>query len=276
MVQVLKNGRTDKLAQELARERASLRILVDGSELADGSHKPSFWQTTLPFLVGELKPAKLFLLNRPAPHVSFPLVTAHILNAPPVDYTDSRMEDRRLAALCEELDIDLFISTGYTSAGGSIASSFVATDSMKDQFHLNPDLRNAGVRSSHLASVHISTSESSAQQLRELSELDMRYVRRSTDPHSLATILVDSLHSDTPDAVRMIREREEQKIRLEVERLHDKEQLEAQKQWQIAIDNFGKLPLIPHIWRAVRNVRRYPEYVRRVLRLGSRPGGAAF
>jgi hypothetical protein len=251
-----------------------LRILVDGSELANGGQEPSFWQTNLQSLISELNPAKVFLLNRPDPHVCFRLAAAHNLTAPPVDYAISRTEDRRLAALSAELDIDLFISTGYTSAGGSIASCFVATDSMNNLFDRNPDLRNSGIRSSHLASIHISTSESSAQQLRDLSELDMRYIRISPDPHSLATILKDSLHSDIPDAVQMIREREERKIHLEVERFHETEQLEAQKQWQIAIDNFGRLPIIPHIWRSIRNVRRYPEYAMRVLRLGSKPGGS--
>src|SRR6185436_3886885 len=97
--------------------------------------------------------------------------------APPIDHSNAKKEDRRLAALCAELNIDLFISTGFTTAGGKVASCLVATDSMKEQFRRNPELTKIVVQSSRLASIHIATSESSAQLLRATTEREMSSLR---------------------------------------------------------------------------------------------------
>jgi hypothetical protein len=48
------------------------------------------------------------------------------LYAPPVDRNALAMEDRRLAILCRDLEIDCFLSTCATSAGGCVRTLLVA------------------------------------------------------------------------------------------------------------------------------------------------------
>lgn len=241
-----------------------MRILIDGSAIALASTRDgAFWAELAVNVTHRLNPEAVFLLNRcDRPSLQEPL---HNLFAPPVDLPNSLIEDRRLVALCSELAIDLFISTGYTSAGAKVFSVFLALDSMAEKFQANPHLRQSGVRAARLASVHIAVSEKAAEDLSEIADIPLRHciVRKSTE--SIAQGLAEQYRL-IPDAeIEDIRRREEEKTSAEAERVKLMEQAQAEILWNNAILNSGRLPLIPRVWQAVRSVQRYPEYLRRIL-----------
>lgn len=113
-----------------------MNVLIDGvifsqQDEDDGSR---LWRQVVPRLGIRLPDVQFYFLDRSiTPAIPDASGLKHLF-APPVDFAHSATEDRRLAALCRELDIDLFISTYNTSAGVQVKSLFVAYDMIPELF----------------------------------------------------------------------------------------------------------------------------------------------
>ncbi|MCW5314646.1 glycosyltransferase [Nostoc sp. KVJ3] len=108
-----------------------MNILIDGYVFArqNEAELQQFWGQAIPKLVNRLPNHIVYFLNR----TSSPIFQENSrkfknLFAPLIDFEKSALEDRRLSALCQELDIDIFISTYYTSAGIVAKSAFILCD----------------------------------------------------------------------------------------------------------------------------------------------------
>ncbi|MEH1765201.1 MAG: O-linked N-acetylglucosamine transferase family protein [Nostoc sp.] len=108
-----------------------MNILIDGYVFArqDETELHQFWKQVIPKIVNRLQNDQVYLLNRTSNPI-FQENSSKFKNlfAPLVDFEKSAIEDRRLAALCQELDINIFISTYYTSAGAVVQSVFILCD----------------------------------------------------------------------------------------------------------------------------------------------------
>jgi hypothetical protein len=107
-----------------------MNILIDGCIFVefDQGGVLDFWHFAIPRLPSLLPGHTTYLLNR-EPSVRFPgALGLRNLHAPRPEWARSAIEDRRLAALCQELSIDVFVSTCCTSAGGRVSSLFVSTE----------------------------------------------------------------------------------------------------------------------------------------------------
>ena len=108
-----------------------MNILIDGYVFArqDKTELHQFWNQVIPKIVNRLQNDQLYFLNRTSTPI-FQGISSKFKNlfAPLVDFEKSALEDRRLAALCQELDINIFISTYYTSAGTVVKSVFILCD----------------------------------------------------------------------------------------------------------------------------------------------------
>lgn len=104
-----------------------MRVLIDGCVFSQSSQTPAveFWTHLVPLLVDRLPKQEVFFLNRTPGEVFPEREGLRNLFAPPAEFGRSAIEDRRLAALCRELEIDMFISTYNTSAGVLVDSLFV-------------------------------------------------------------------------------------------------------------------------------------------------------
>lgn len=242
-----------------------MRILVDNEVLAHPSTPEySFWKAVLPELLLLPGEHQFYLLQRsPADDLRNSGIAT--VNAPPFDFKNSIIEDRRLAALNAELQTDAFVSTFYTTAGASVKSVFIAIDQLADTVQANSQIRTAGIRAAKLSSVQIAVSEQAATDLRDL-----------TTPTNLTQIMAGPLNSkdaaetiakalqsipsraaeDTRSTEELVLQRQLQQIRINSENL-------AEKLWRRAKSG-GPLPV--RIGRAIISVQRYPEFIRRFQR----------
>src|SRR5207244_10607478 len=135
------------------------RILIDTSAPA-GSQQGSgaVWQNLLPQVITCLSEHTVYVLNRGS-RIS-PLREGPIfqLDAPVFDFGNSVIEDRRLAALCRELEIDVFLSTYCTSAGAGVRSVFVAIDPLRATLSRSRQLRSSAIRAAKVASTRVALS----------------------------------------------------------------------------------------------------------------------
>jgi hypothetical protein len=224
----------------------------------------SFWLEALNCVVDRFHPDDLFFLNRPVEQQPR-FETINNLFAPNFDLRCSLVEDRRLASLCSELAIDVFMSTQYTSAGANVKSVFVALDSMPKTFEQDPDIRESGIRAATLAAFHAAASPSAAQHLSQFAGVGPEFCRPFKSPRDLPGMIADIHHSTVHPVIHEINCAEEFKTSAEMEQLHTSSDEEAELKWQEARRNAGQLPLVPRLWKAVRSVHRYPEYLRRIL-----------
>src|SRR5262249_55852609 len=88
------------------------------------------WSSALPQLVTQLQAHRVYLLKRPGYLLQLDESSVILLQAPAYDAQQPVIEDRRLAALCTELEIDVFLSTFHTTAGGRVRSIMVSPDSV--------------------------------------------------------------------------------------------------------------------------------------------------
>jgi hypothetical protein len=137
-------------------------------------------------------------------------------------------EDRRLAALCAELNIDVFLSTFYTTAGGKVRSILVAPEPERS--------------------------------LRALRLASLRLQNPSTD--EILTALSRVVNAQPDEETARTREAEEKALRLESERLRKSSLDEAEILWRRAM---APVSPVKRMLRAVKNVHRYPEYFRKIL-----------
>jgi len=109
-----------------------MKILVDGcvfTELRKGK-LVNFWTAVLASLSTRQNGISVYFLNREwTSKVSRRLKVIN-LYAPEVEWKRSALEDRRLALLCRELGVDVFVSTYYTSAGAQVRSLAVSYDDL--------------------------------------------------------------------------------------------------------------------------------------------------
>lgn len=79
----------------------------------------------MPPLVKHLRGHEVWVLRRDGTYLDNFSESVRPLYAPPVDRNALAMEDRRLAILCRDLEIDCFLSTFATSAGGNVKTLLV-------------------------------------------------------------------------------------------------------------------------------------------------------
>ena len=104
-----------------------MKILIDGAVFSQQQDQTAiyFWQQLIPRLILRLRKEDIYYLNRNS-DLDFPaLSTLHNLYTPSIDFSLSALEDRRLANLCRDLEIDLFISTYNSSAGSGVRTLFI-------------------------------------------------------------------------------------------------------------------------------------------------------
>ncbi len=106
-----------------------MNILIDGCVFVepDAGACRELWHLVVPKLPCLLPEHTVFFLNREITVRFAAAQGLRNLHAPPPEWERSITEDRRLAALCRELCVDVFASTRYTSAGGHVRSLFVST-----------------------------------------------------------------------------------------------------------------------------------------------------
>ena len=111
-----------------------MKIFIDGAVLSQKQDQKAidFWQQLIPRLTLRLRGEDIYYLNR-NPDLDFPEIeTLHNLYAPSVDFSLSALEDRRLACLCRDLKINVFITTYNTSAGSGVNTLFIDIDNYLD------------------------------------------------------------------------------------------------------------------------------------------------
>jgi len=222
-----------------------VRILIDAIALAyPGEPESWFWKKVLPGLASALDGHDLHLLNRSSEAVMPGLTDVHQLNAFGFDFRNSLTEDRRLAALCRELKADAFVSTYCTSAGAGVRSTLVTLDSPSATLRRHPELEESFLRATKLASAQLTVSE-------------------NWTAAQLAAALIDSF-SRAGLAVEEERRREESALCAQAEQLRMIEQRRAEELWQNEVRKRGRTPWAVRVFRAVRNVRRYREYMKRL------------
>ena len=104
-------------------------MLIDGCIYTTPDFGPTsrFWREVTPRL-GKLLDRQIYFLNRSTMAPPFTVdESVKVLQAPALDMRDYATEGRRLAALCKEFAVPLFISTRYTSAA-NVPSVFVLAD----------------------------------------------------------------------------------------------------------------------------------------------------
>ncbi|GEM_PF-1414564 len=140
------------------------RLLIDGCIFSQTGQEKSVesWRQIIPRLTQRLRGHEIYYINRSdAP--DFPDTKGLInLFAPKVDYGISAIEDRRLAALCRELDAQVFLSTFNTSAGSDVHSLCVEWDFQPEYYQKNPDVLTAKQRSLRMASSILALRQSEA------------------------------------------------------------------------------------------------------------------
>lgn len=119
-----------------------MKIMIDGCVFTQNNHTEAiqFWRQLIPPLISQLQGNTIYFLNRTST-AAFPEVEwIKNLFAPAVDFENFAVETCRLSALCQELDIDLFISTYNTSAGTQVKSLFLLGEPFSSTTLPNHDL----------------------------------------------------------------------------------------------------------------------------------------
>ncbi|MBP0014394.1 MAG: hypothetical protein J7545_00770 [Roseofilum sp. SBFL] len=103
-----------------------MNILIDGCVFGYSGYLEvvKFWQTLIPRIVFYLEGHTIYFLNR-STNAVFPDIAVNHLFAPLPEFDSSGVEICRLSALCQELEIDLFLSTYNTSPGSQSKSLFI-------------------------------------------------------------------------------------------------------------------------------------------------------
>jgi hypothetical protein len=209
-----------------------LNILIDTAALASPSDMAEgrYWATHLPQLLSRIGEHNVFLLRRPGCQLNLPNASLRVLDAPTYNTEHSVVEDRQLAALCKELQIDVFLSTLYTTAGGKVPSVMVAIST---------------------------TGPSRANRLAW-----PRLQNARTD--EIIAALVQAASSQPDDETCRNRSAEENALQAEAERLRKRSLDQAEELWRRAM-----APVSPsrRVLRALKSVHRYPEYFRRLCRM---------
>jgi hypothetical protein len=242
-----------------------LKILVDTEALIhSGTPEFSFWKVVLPKLVSASNQHVFYILERGGEDNVWDPDAAVVLHAPSCDFDNHVIEDRRLAALCAELEVETFISTFYTSAGASVNSVFVAVDGFDGSIHRNRKLRRAAVRAAKLASTRIAVSDRAAGHVTALSGLAPNHTMSSSmNPAGSAAVIARAFYCATRAEVQMVRDSQENALTAESHRLRKISERKFVAAWNRA--RAGG-PLLLRIMKAIVNVRRYPEFIRRTRR----------
>ncbi|MGO9566321.1 MAG: hypothetical protein ACLP5H_02145 [Desulfomonilaceae bacterium] len=107
-----------------------MKILVDGCIFSESVPTSDivFWTAAIPCLAEDFPGHVLYFLNRDSVKRFQDTTNLKNLWAPRPLWEQAAQEDRRLAALCQELGIEVFVSTYATSAGARVPSLFIAVD----------------------------------------------------------------------------------------------------------------------------------------------------
>jgi len=246
-----------------------LKILVDTEALVhSGTPEFSFWKVVLPKLVSAANQQVFYILGRGGENNVWDPDAAIVLHAPSFDFDNHVIEDRRLAALCAELEVETFISTFYTSAGASVNSVFVAVDGLEGSIRGNRKLRKAAVRAAKLASTRIAVSDRAAAHVITLSGLAPNHTMLPTmnpalNPVGTAAVISRALYCATRAEVQMVRDSQENALKTESQRLRKISERKFVEAWNRA--RAGG-PLLLRIIRAIVKVQRYPEFMNRFRR----------
>lgn len=179
-----------------------------------------------------------------------------VLNAPNPEWGKSALEDRRLAALCAALDIDLFLSTFCTSAGSKVATLFVIdeTDSLLSDrdSHLPVGTKGALRRCERLA-------------CRSWSMPDSDHCLEKELVQTLAKEMILAAQSQSDESQMRIRDTEERATVMLANNLRET----ALRKYQQAHDEKAQLSsvkpsLLYRVFRALCKPHRYINYLNKV------------
>lgn len=238
-----------------------MKLLIDPPQ--SSAARAPFWRDLQAALLStQAGPqSQTFILQR---STQPPDLKANFLDVPAAEFTQSVLEDRRLAALCSELNIDLFVSANHTSAGGIVPSALVFTDSSVQDCAATSAVLESTVRAARSAAVLIADSSKAAAYLAQASEIPLLHIRISHTPREAARVIEKSLGLPVPETIEILRREEESRTAAESRRRRALAEAEIVRLRNLTLDGRPKA-FIPRVWRAVRNVNRYPEYIRRIL-----------
>ncbi|MBO1071271.1 MAG: glycosyltransferase [Dolichospermum sp. DEX189] len=165
-----------------------MKILIDGAVLSQIQDQKAidFWKEIIPRLTLRLRGNSIYYLNRNSSSDFPDITTIDNLYAPLVDYSLSALEDRRLASLCRNLGIDVFITTYYTSAGSEVKTLSIDVESSLD-FNNSDDLNiiSSKQRSLRFTSFYLAVYQEKIEEIQ-------KYVNLPSD--NIQFIYADSHH----------------------------------------------------------------------------------
>jgi hypothetical protein len=236
-----------------------LRVLIDGLAFDEPAGPESqFWVEATLGLLSQF-PNGVYVLSRSSRSLPKEIERCQRLSGTPLDFQNLLIEDRRLAALCSEMQFGWFLSTTCTSAGGNVRSTFVALDS-----RFGRKVGAAMARAARFASLHVAATDHAASAMSRLAGVsrDQIHVLGNKDGREFAQLLIKRMDSPPAAGIEALRRAEEDLVQTAYERLRSSAQEDAETRWNRAAKR--RTQFIPRVLRAIRNVRRYPEYVKRL------------
>src|SRR5207302_4014288 len=115
----------------------------------------------------------------------------------------------------------------------------------------------------------VALSNNAARELSELSGLALKHIRVLHNPTGmqLAKTILEASESTIDADIDMVRQAEEDAVRAESDRLRQISREQAEKSWNEAMHGG---PPLSRLFRALRSVRRYPEFFRRARQAATR------
>jgi hypothetical protein len=266
-----------------------MKILIDGCVFSQSGQAPAFefWTHLVPLLVDCLPKQSVFFLNRNSGKAFLECEGLRNLFAPPAEFDRSAIEDRRLAALCLELEIDMFISTYNTSAGVLVDSLFVVypeiglppADSSDDIA-----IQISSRRALRMASGYLALSKQAIDVLKDIgiqnevwqAQVDAREVSNYNwqGLSEQFVLALRQLHErKQPEHVRVRRMVEEEVVKaqaLSLKRSDEQKAVEAHAtRFETVKENVSTSQYRQYairFYRAMKNPHRWPDYASRLYR----------
>jgi glycosyltransferase involved in cell wall biosynthesis len=226
-----------------------MKILIDGGAFAETNQTQAmqFWQQTIPKLVNQLQSERIYFLNRTTSSHFPEIDRLQSLFAPAVDFQNSATEDRRLKALCRELEIDVFISTYNTSAGTDVKSLLLLWQDNFTPANEKDPVWISQQRAMKMAASYLAISESGVNYLHSVTNISPSQVRLVDLPSTAEdngeviakelAIAIEQLKDYQPDAeVQARRLAEEKATEAQAAELRQLAEAEAVRLWNSALN----------------------------------------
>lgn len=260
-----------------------MNILIDGCVFSQNNYPDlqEAWRQFLPKLVSKLQEHQIYFLNRGFARNFDEIGGVYNLFAPLVDFNVAALEDRRLSALCQELDIDLFLSTYNTSAGILAKSLFLAVSTAQISGENDSPLLISRHRAINMAAGYLVFSHEDADFLKNVYQVPQEAIQVACCEYNVETdaeVIVEEfalavnklLTSEIHSALEARRRQEEELVNSEAIAIKSADQEEAIRLWSIKIEeerqNQNKFTLL-RLYRAVTQPHRYFEYFKIIWRM---------